>query len=185
MCWGDFAKERVQGDSLLATVPALKPLRDETNAITESISLHLDTLVYRGYSMTHHTHTHVHREATSIVLGWLPLIAPQKDWGLDSQHKPNRERSHKRLNCIHSISTWSTKMSTRSEPHRSGPLKQRNKGHKHGRHKTKGEMTALDKGVCVGGWGWGWWWCIRVVSLYRSRGGQNTVWRAEERGKKG
>ncbi|XP_064402824.1 pre-rRNA-processing protein TSR1 homolog [Halichondria panicea] len=37
-------------------------------------------------------------------------------------------------------------MSTPSEPHRSGPLKQRNKGHKNGRHKSKGEMTALDKG---------------------------------------
>ncbi len=37
-------------------------------------------------------------------------------------------------------------MSTSASKHRSGPLKQSNKVHKNGRHKSKGENTALDKG---------------------------------------
>ena len=32
------------------------------------------------------------------------------------------------------------------EKHKSGPLKQSNKTHKHGRHKSKGEISASHKG---------------------------------------
>lgn len=31
--------------------------------------------------------------------------------------------------------------------HRSGPLKQSNKSHKHGRHKSKGKISASQKGI--------------------------------------
>lgn len=50
-------------------------------------------------------------------------------------------------NDIHNSSTWSSKMSdSKQVPHRAGPLKQRNKSHKTGRHKTKGETSATNKG---------------------------------------
>ena len=37
-------------------------------------------------------------------------------------------------------------MAERQAVHKSGPLKQQNKSHKHGKHRTKGQITALTKG---------------------------------------
>ena len=33
--------------------------------------------------------------------------------------------------------------------HKPGPLKQQNKSHKHGRHKTKGMLDTISKGSCL------------------------------------
>ncbi len=33
--------------------------------------------------------------------------------------------------------------------HKPGPLKQQNKSHKHGRHKTKGMVDTISKGSCL------------------------------------
>ena len=40
------------------------------------------------------------------------------------------------------------KESSGQHQHKPGPLKQQNKSHKHGRHKTKGMLDTISKGSC-------------------------------------
>ena len=53
----------------------------------------------------------------------------------------------------HVVSWKRKKMSGRhgQQIHKSGPLKQRNKSHKNGRHKSKGEISAAYKGAKTSG----------------------------------
>ena len=55
--------------------------------------------------------------------------------------------------CCHCVcmrmrtTTWLSNMAESIQhPHRPGPLKQQNKAHKHGKHKSKGTIASMNKG---------------------------------------